>query len=140
MPSHDGTLANVPSRAHWRHLTNTIELVVPSTQPSPQPKRQIDRFSHFSTAHGSYSYHGIPVIVLWELDAKKLAGFLVLVSGVDFRTLHHRSNVRPPGAFISGDGLLFTFRFRYECARSYLIHAVAPSAVSAAWYIAYDEL
>jgi len=38
-------------RAHWRHLVNTIELVLPSTLPSPQPKRQIDRFSRFCTAH-----------------------------------------------------------------------------------------
>jgi len=37
--------------AHWCHLTNTIELVLPSAHPSPQPKRQIVRFSHFCTAH-----------------------------------------------------------------------------------------
>ena len=34
-------------RAHWRHLANTIELVLPSAHSSPQPKRQIDRFSRF---------------------------------------------------------------------------------------------
>jgi len=39
-------------RAHWRHLANTIELVLPSAYPSPQPKRQSDRFSRFCTAHG----------------------------------------------------------------------------------------
>jgi len=39
-------------RAHWRHLANTIELVLPSAHQSPQPKRQIDRFSRFCTAHG----------------------------------------------------------------------------------------
>jgi len=36
-----------PMMAHWRHLANTIELVLPSANPSPKPKRQIDRFSHF---------------------------------------------------------------------------------------------
>jgi len=42
--------ANVPSmRAHWRHLANTIKLLLPSAHPSPQPKRQIDRSSRFCT-------------------------------------------------------------------------------------------
>jgi len=36
-----------PMWAHWRHLANRIELVLPSVHPSPQPKRQIDRFSRF---------------------------------------------------------------------------------------------
>jgi len=40
-----------PMRAHWRHLTNMIELVHPSAHLSLQPKRQMDRFSRFSTAH-----------------------------------------------------------------------------------------
>jgi len=39
-----------PMRAHWRHLANTIELVLPSAHPSPQSKRQIDRFNHFCTS------------------------------------------------------------------------------------------
>ena len=38
--------------AHWRHLANTIELVLPLDHPSPQPKRQIDRFRRFCTAYG----------------------------------------------------------------------------------------
>jgi len=38
-------------RAHWYRLANTIELVLPSAHPSPQPKQQIDRFSRFCTAH-----------------------------------------------------------------------------------------
>jgi len=29
-------------RAHWSHLANTIELVLPSAHPSPQPEWQID--------------------------------------------------------------------------------------------------
>jgi len=33
-------------------LTNTIELVLLSAYPSPQPKRQIDRLSGFCTAQG----------------------------------------------------------------------------------------
>ena len=41
MPSHEGTLAP---------LANTIELVLPSADPSPQPKWQIDQFGHFCTA------------------------------------------------------------------------------------------
>jgi len=32
-----------------------IEVVLPSAHPSPQPKWQIDRFSHFCTAHGRVS-------------------------------------------------------------------------------------
>jgi len=39
-------------RAHWRHLANTIELLLPSAHPSLQLKRQIDRFSHSYAAHG----------------------------------------------------------------------------------------
>jgi len=39
-------------RAHWHHLANMIELVLPSADPSPQPKQQIDQFSRFCTAHG----------------------------------------------------------------------------------------
>jgi len=31
----------------WRHLANTTELLLPSAHPSPQPRRQIDRFSRF---------------------------------------------------------------------------------------------
>jgi len=40
-------------RAHWRHLANTIEPVHPSAHSSPQPKRQMDRFSRFCTAYGT---------------------------------------------------------------------------------------
>ena len=46
-----------PMRAHWRHLANTMELVLPSAHPGPQPKRQIDRFSRFYTAHGTNSLY-----------------------------------------------------------------------------------
>jgi len=42
-------------RVHWRHLANTIQLVLPSAHPSPQPKRQIDLFNRFCTAHGRAS-------------------------------------------------------------------------------------
>jgi len=40
-----------------RKLANTIEIVLSSTKPSPQPKRQIDRFSRFCTAHGRKSLY-----------------------------------------------------------------------------------
>jgi len=46
-----------PVRTHWPYLVNTIELVLPSTYPSPQSKQQIDRFSHFRTAHGRKSLY-----------------------------------------------------------------------------------
>jgi len=51
----------LPMWAHWRHLENTIELVLPSAYPSPQSKRQIDRFSRSCIAHGrkSYTYNGL---------------------------------------------------------------------------------
>ena len=38
-------------RAYWRHLANTIELVLPSAHPSPQPKRHLDQLSRFCRAH-----------------------------------------------------------------------------------------
>jgi len=38
-------------RAYWRHLVNTIELVLPLAHPTPQLKRKINQFSHFCTAH-----------------------------------------------------------------------------------------
>jgi len=41
-----------PIWAHWCHLANTVELVLPSALSSPQLKRQIDRFSHSCTAQG----------------------------------------------------------------------------------------
>jgi len=41
----------------WRHLANVIKLVLPSAHPSPQPKRQINRFSCFCTAHGRKSLY-----------------------------------------------------------------------------------
>jgi len=53
-----------PVWAHWRHLANTIELVLPSVHLNPQPKRQIDRFSRFCTAHGKkclYFTMGAPI-------------------------------------------------------------------------------
>ena len=45
VPSNEGTLAA------GRHLANTIELVLPSAHPSPQPKQHLDRFSHFCPVH-----------------------------------------------------------------------------------------
>ena len=51
-----------PMWAHWRHLENTIELMLPSAHPSPQPKWQIDRFSHFCTltAQSLYTLQNCP--------------------------------------------------------------------------------
>jgi len=46
-------------RAYWRHLANTIEFVLILAKPSPQPKRQIDQFSHFCTAYGRV-WSGMP--------------------------------------------------------------------------------
>ena len=57
--------ATCPStRAHWRHLANTIELVHPSAHSSAQSKRQMDRFSRFCTAYGRkclYFTMGAPI-------------------------------------------------------------------------------
>jgi len=57
--------ATCPStRAHCRHLANTIELVHPSAHSSPQSKRQMDRFSRFCTAYGRkclYFTMGAPI-------------------------------------------------------------------------------
>ena len=49
--------ANVPSHGVCTHLANMIELAFPSAHQSPQPKRQIDRFTHFCTAHGRKSLY-----------------------------------------------------------------------------------
>jgi len=46
-----------PMWSHCRHVANMTQLVLPSTHPSWQPKRQIDRFSRFCTAHGKVSSH-----------------------------------------------------------------------------------
>jgi len=43
--------------ANWCHLANTIELLLPSANPSAQPKRQIDQFSRFCTAPSRKSLH-----------------------------------------------------------------------------------
>ena len=63
-PKTDGTIVftrwYVPSmRAHWHHLVNTTELVLPLAHPSPQPKLQIYRFSRFCRAHGGVTL-GMP--------------------------------------------------------------------------------
>jgi len=53
-----------PMRAHSHHLATTIELVQPLAYLSPQPKRQIDRFSRFCTDHGRKSLYftiGYPI-------------------------------------------------------------------------------
>jgi len=44
-----------PMCKHWHHLANITELVLPSVHPSPQPKWQINQFSHFCTAHSRKS-------------------------------------------------------------------------------------
>jgi len=41
--------------ARWHHLVNMIKLLLLSANPSPQPKRQIDWFSHFCTPHSRVS-------------------------------------------------------------------------------------
>ena len=38
-------------QAHWRHLANMTEVVLRWAHPNPQPKLQIDQFSHFCTAY-----------------------------------------------------------------------------------------
>jgi len=44
-------------RVRWRHLANTIALVLPSAHPGPQLKRQINQFGCFCTAHGKSSLY-----------------------------------------------------------------------------------
>jgi len=44
-----------PMWGNWHHLANTIELVLPSAHPSPQPKQQIDLFKRF--LHSSLQCH-----------------------------------------------------------------------------------
>ena len=42
-------------RAHWRHLANTIELLLPSAHPNPRSKRQINQFSRLCISQGRVS-------------------------------------------------------------------------------------
>jgi len=42
-----------PIWAHWHHLANMTELVLPSAHPSPQSKQQIDRFSRLHSSRQS---------------------------------------------------------------------------------------
>ena len=58
----------LPMWAHWCHLANTIELVLPLAHPSPQTKRQINRFGRSCTAHGRKSLY-----LQWALLAPKIA-------------------------------------------------------------------
>jgi len=67
-------------RVHWRHLANTIELVLLSSHPSPQSKRQIDRFSHFCTTHCRKPY-----TLQWATLSPKLP---LLVGDLDHRLIH----------------------------------------------------
>jgi len=56
-------------RAQWRHLANTIELVLPSAHPSPQPKRQIARFRRFYTCNGETEVSNHPSTQFWARSA-----------------------------------------------------------------------
>ena len=66
---------------HWRHLANTIEILhIGATwlirlnlcflfaHPSPQPKQQIDRFSHFCTAHSRRSLYFTTYLIRGSLN------------------------------------------------------------------------
>jgi len=83
--------------AHWRHLANTIELVLPSAYPSPRPKRQIDWFSRFCTAHGRKSMYftmatlspKLPILVV-DLDSHLIHDSLSRLSPQSKR--HHCLN------------------------------------------------
>ena len=46
---------NVPSHAHWSHLANNTELMLPLVYMTLQCKWQIAWFSRFSSAHGRVS-------------------------------------------------------------------------------------
>ena len=91
VPSHEGTLAQ-PGEYDWVHNPKgksigspishssqhsvvghigatrriRLNLCIPWAQPSPQPKLQIDRFSHFCTANGRKS-HTLPLL-MGDLD------------------------------------------------------------------------
>ena len=51
------TIKIVHIGALWLFLANTIELVLPLAQPSPQPKRRFNRFSLFWTTHSRKSQY-----------------------------------------------------------------------------------
>ena len=72
-----------PTWAHWRHLANTTERVLPSAHPSPQPKRQIDRFSRFCTAHVR---NKVPILNSGLLFPPKLS---LLMRDLDPNLIHY---------------------------------------------------
>jgi len=57
-PQTDGSIM-----AHWRHLANMIELVLPTAHPSQQPKREIDWFNPLAqlTADSLYTLQRVPL-------------------------------------------------------------------------------
>ena len=61
-----------PMISHWRYLANTIELVLSSAHPSPQPKRQIDRFNRFCTAYGRKFLY----VTMGDISCKWVSSFL----------------------------------------------------------------
>jgi len=91
----------LPMWAHWCHLANTIELVLPSAHPSPQSKWQIDQFSRSCTAHGRKSLY-----LQWALLSPKIApcdGGVCTPSNTWFpRVLDtpYRRNIHPPTILI----------------------------------------
>jgi len=83
-------------RAHWRHLANTIEFVLPLANPSPQPKRLIDRFSHFCTTHGKV-LSGMPGHVLSPSNCPFAWGIWAPSNTCFLRPIHLlRSSLGPP--------------------------------------------
>jgi len=53
-----------PMRTHWRHLVDTIELVLPSAHQNVQPKLKIDQFCRFFaqlTAETPYTLQWAPL-------------------------------------------------------------------------------
>jgi len=66
LPPHmDGSMV---LRAHWRHLANMTEFVLPLAHPSPQSKWQINQLSRSScTAHGRRSLY-----LQWALLSPKI--------------------------------------------------------------------
>ena len=61
--------------AHWRHLANVTELVLPSAHLSPQSKRPIDPFSRSCTAHGRKSLQN-SCLTWGDLDPHVIYGSL----------------------------------------------------------------
>jgi len=83
-------------RTRCSHFANTIGLVLPSAHRSPQPKRQIDRFGRFCTAHSRKSLY----FTMGRLFPRKLP---LPMGDLDPHLIH--GSLDPPESVLNPNGI-----------------------------------